>query len=225
MIYSDHKVIAFTYWVFRKILGPVIRLLWVKKVIGKNNIPKKGAAILAFNHQSFFDFLCFAAVCDRNVHFLTAEKFFESWFWKPLMILTGQIKVVRHDHEKTNLRNIVTRHINSGTLVGIFPEGTRSPYIDQMLKAFTGVAKFSLQHHIPVIPIGIKGTFEVMSRHMKAPNFKKVVEIHIGGQLYFDKYHDRHAEKDVCVYVTEKIIREIEKLSEKKYLYYESKFE
>src|SRR3989344_2109937 len=95
VIESDHVLITFAYWVLRRVCFFVIRPLLIRKVVGLSNIPKKGAAIIAFNHQSFFDFICFASVSPRNVHFLAAEKFFDGKILKFIMMLTGQIKVDR----------------------------------------------------------------------------------------------------------------------------------
>lgn len=221
---SDHPFVGVIYWLMRKVMGPIIKHFLIKRSIGLNNIPKSGSAILAFNHQSFFDFLCFAAITPRNVHFLAAEKFFEHFGWRILMLLTGQIKVNRSEHDKVLLHEEIRFHVNGGKLIGIFPEGTRSPYKDELLKAFTGVAQFALKYHIPIIPVGIIGTYDVMAKHMSKPLIKKIVEIHIGRSLDFFNYHGSHGDKKTCLYVTEKVIKEIEKLSGKKYPHYESKF-
>lgn len=61
------------YWIVKILFGPVVRLIWVKKVKGLNNIPKKGACIIAANHSSYFDFICLMAVLPRRIHFLAAE--------------------------------------------------------------------------------------------------------------------------------------------------------
>lgn len=218
---SDSRLVACTYFILRKILGPFIRLIWVKEVTGLQHIPKHGAAIIAFNHQSFFDFLCFSVAVPRNVHFLSAEKFFTHPQWKYLMMFTGQIKVERHVHDKSEVHESVRRHVACGTLIGIFPEGTRSPSKTEMLKAFTGVAKFALEHKVPVIPVGIKGTFDVHSKDTRKLAFKKIVEMHIGEPLHFSEHHGKHTDKQICLLVTEKVMKKIEKLSGKIYPHYE----
>jgi len=220
---SDHLFIAVIYWILRKVIGFPIRLFLINKTNGLSNIPKKGSGILAFNHQSFFDFLCFAAVTPRNIHFLSAEKFFEHKLWRIVMVLTGQIKVERNSHEKIGLYESIQKHVLKGTLIGIFPEGTRSPHKEEMLKAFTGVAQFALKHHIPIIPVGIIGTYSVMAKHDSKPHIKKIVDINIGLSLNFQEYHGKDNDKEICLYVTEKVMKELEKLSGKKYRHYESK--
>ncbi|MEN9649544.1 MAG: hypothetical protein RL094_511 [Candidatus Parcubacteria bacterium] len=218
---SDSKFIAFTYFVLRAILRPIIKTIWIKKTTGIQHIPTKGPAIIAFNHQSFFDFLCFSVVAPRNVHFLSAEKFFYHKLWKHLMKFTGQIKVERHVHDKSDVHESVRKHLAKGMLVGIFPEGTRSPHEHEMLKAFTGVGKFTLEHRVPVIPVGIKGTYAVLSNGTPKLQYNKVVEIHVGEPLHFSDHHGKHTDKQICQLVTEKVMKKIEVLSGKTYPHYE----
>jgi 1-acyl-sn-glycerol-3-phosphate acyltransferase len=220
IIKSDHLFIALTYFILRKIAGIFIRILWIKSVNGLENIPLDKSAILAFNHQSFLDFMAFAAVAPKNVHFLAAEKFFSHPILRSAMFFTGQIKVDRYGENKYETYVAVERHVQKNMLIGIFPEGTRSPHKSEMLKAFTGVAQFSLKHNIPIIPVGIVGTFEVWPKHQKFPKFSGDVEIKIGEPLYFDQYKGMHDDKNTCVNVTEKVMKEIERLSERSYPHY-----
>src|SRR3990167_11273626 len=157
--HHDSLFIRFTYSFIRVTLGTVIRLILVKKVDGMENMPKTGPLIVAFNHQSFFDFLCFISVSPRKIHFLSAEKFFSHPLWFPLLRLTAQIKVERDKHDKQELHELVYEHLNYNKVVGIFPEGTRSPDREDMLPAFIGVAEFAIRGNVPVLPVGIKGTY------------------------------------------------------------------
>jgi 1-acyl-sn-glycerol-3-phosphate acyltransferase len=218
---SDHPFISYLYWIIRKTSSLIVRPFWIKNIVGLKNIPRNGAAILAFNHQSFFDFICFAAISPRNIHYLAAEKFFYHPLTRLVMILTGQIKVNRNDHDKKGVHEMIEKHVKKGSLIGIFPEGTRSPHEKEMLKAFTGVAQFALKHKVPIIPIGIIGTYEVMAKHHKRPNFKKVVTINIGEPLHFHEHHGKYTDRLICTEVTEGVMSEIEKLSGKYYPHYE----
>ena len=56
------KITQISYFILRRILSPIIKFIWVKDIKGLENIPKKGPVILAFNHQSYFDFISFIAV-------------------------------------------------------------------------------------------------------------------------------------------------------------------
>lgn len=210
-------LVTLSYFLVRKVFSPIIRLIWIKKVTGLENIPSYGPAIIAFNHQSYFDFVCFIAISPRNIHFLSAEKFFNHKLWRIIMKITGQIKVDRLNHDKHETHKLVHEHLDAGKLIGIFPEGTRAQDKTLMLKAFTGVARYSVYKKVPVIPVGIKGTFDIMSRHDKKPRFRKIVEIHIGKPIDGHIYLKGELGDDEYERITNKIMLDISKLSGKMY--------
>jgi 1-acyl-sn-glycerol-3-phosphate acyltransferase len=199
------------YWIFKKLFSWIIKLLWIKKAEGLENIPRKGAFIVAANHSSYFDFISLVAVLPRRVYFLAAEKFYKSKFWYPLVAGSGQIKVDRGNSDKKEVYEKVFSLLNKGKVLGIFPEGTRSPD-GKIGKTFTGVAKFALTAKVPVVPVGITGAYEVMSRHDKHPNLKKNIVIKVGRPIYFDEYYGKNDDDLVLRRITDRIIEEIEKL-------------
>lgn len=138
------------------------------------------------------------------------------------MFITGQIKVDRGSHAKEGVHLSVGAHLNRGKLIGIFPEGTRSPDKERMLKAFTGVAQFALRHRVPIIPVGINGTYEVMAKNDKRPTIRRVVNINIGRALHFNEHYGKHSDSEICTRVTEMVMKDIELLSGKVYPHYES---
>lgn len=213
----DSLFLQFSYFFIKYTLGTLVRIIWVKKVEGIEKMPKNGPLIVAFNHQSFFDFICFISISPRKVHFLSAEKFFSHIFWSPLVRLMSQIKVDRNNHDKTELHELVHQHLDQNKVIGIFPEGTRSPHQYDMLPAFVGVAEFALRGKVPVLPVGIKGTYDIMAKHDTKPRFKKIVTIHIGDLLYFNEYHQSKLDRKTFRLVTNKIMNEISKLSAKNY--------
>ena len=218
---SHSTATSIIYGTIRRILRPFIQGIWIKKVTGLHNIPRRGSAILAMNHQSFFDFLTLSVVCPRNIHFLAAEKFFYHPVWKHIMMVTGQIKVERTSTDKAGVHQLVETHVQKNTLLGIFPEGTRSESKTHMLKAYTGIAKYALTHRIPIIPVGIIGADDVLSKTGKKVNTAKVIEIHIGEALHFDEYFEKEISKETCTLVTEKVMKKISNLSNKIYTHYE----
>lgn len=203
---------AFFFFLLRKILYLPVKFLLIKELEGFEKIPKTEAAILVFNHQSFFDFICFIAVSPRNVYYLTAEKFYSHPVWKPIMQLTGQIKVERVSKDKNLVHKEVYEHLRQGHLVGIFPEGTRSPHKDTMLPGYTGAARYALETGISVIPIGICGTYELWSRHQKIPTIEKDVSFHVGEPINPKDY----AEHDDARYIkTAAIVERLAVLSKR----------
>ncbi|MFA5127222.1 MAG: lysophospholipid acyltransferase family protein, partial [Patescibacteria group bacterium] len=146
--------------------------------------PKKGSFIIAANHSSYFDFIFLYVFIPRRITFLAAEKFFASRFWRPFMKITGQIKVDRGSGDKGGVYEQVDELISKNGVLGIFPEGTRSRS-GKIQKAYSGVAKFANKYNIPIVPVGISGTYEIMSPHDNFPKFKKG-KINIGASLIVD---------------------------------------
>lgn len=214
--YEETRFAKWGYSLIRKIIGPIVRLLWVGKIEGLHNIPKEGPIIVACNHESYFDFLCFSAISPRKIHYLAAEKFFTSRLWKPLMQITGQIRVDRGNPDKSKVFGQIFSALEQGRMIGIFPEGTRSRD-GKMLKAFTGVAQIALKAKVPILPVGVKGTYEIMSPHDKFPKFNKKAHLHIGEPMHFKEFYDLvHTDKHFRI-VTDKVMVTISNLCGKKY--------
>lgn len=222
MTESHQPLTRISYFLTRKLLAPIIKKIWIKKVTGLKNIPKKGPIIVAFNHQSFFDFICFSVISPRNIHYLAAEKFFTHKVLRYVMFLTGQIRVNRLNSDKSDVHSAVSRHLSSGLAIGIFPEGTRSPHKHEMLKGFTGIAKYAISHKVPIVPVGIIGTYDVMSKHDRKPKFSKEVEIHVGEPIFFSEHYNQPLDQKLFTLLTEKVMKKIEKLSGKVYPHYEN---
>src|SRR3989338_7246236 len=184
--FRHNPLVSIAYFIIRKVFGPIVRLIWIKEVSGIKHIPRYGPAIAAFNHQSYFDFLCFIAVSPRNIHFLSAEKFFEHKLWKPLMKITGQIKVIRGESEHhLAVHNLVHKHLDASKFIGIFPEGTRAP------------------------------DNEKMSRHDKKPKFTKMVSIKIGEPIDLSHHNHEKVTREEYRKITNEIMFKIAELSGK----------
>lgn len=208
------------YWLIRFFVGPIVRLIWVKKVTGLENIPTKDPVIVAFNHQSYFDFICFIAVSPRNIYYLSAEKFFDKPLWNFLLRVTGQIPVVRKSNDKRETHDIVHLYLDEGKMIGIFPEGTRANDNITMLRAYPGVVRYAIEKKIPVVPVGIIGTFEILPRTKDFPKFKKIVKINVGKPIYFSEYYSAKLDKNELGVLVDKVMLEIAKLSGKIYPYH-----
>ena len=160
------------FWLFLKfvLLGPWLRLMFRPKVTGLEHIPREGGAIIASNHVSFLDGLMLPLVVPhRRVMYLTKVKYID----KPVLrwILTGAGVIPVATDDLGAARSAVTaaaEAVHSGRLVGIFPEGTRSPD-GRLHRGKTGVARVALASGGPVIPAGITGTDRALPRGSKLP--------------------------------------------------------
>jgi 1-acyl-sn-glycerol-3-phosphate acyltransferase len=194
----------------------LVRLIWIKKINGLENLPKNQPLIIAANHQSYFDFISLISVLPFKVVFLAAEKFWSSNFWRPIVEATGQIKVERDSKDKEKAMRLATGVLEKGGVLGIFPQGTRSRS-GEIEKTYTGVAKIALASRAMVVPVGIRGAYRVFSPCMKRPKFKKIIEIHIGKPMDFTSFSKQEKNPDLYRKLTNKIMTEIAELSNKKY--------
>jgi 1-acyl-sn-glycerol-3-phosphate acyltransferase len=138
------------YWVVKAILGPFLALLFRPWAEGTENVPREGAAILASNHLSFSDHFFGPLPLPRKVTFLAKSEYFTGRGLKGLVSKAffsgvGQIPVDRSGG-KASERALATglRVLSAGKLLGIYPEGTRSPD-GRLYRGHTGVARRDLR--------------------------------------------------------------------------------
>jgi 1-acyl-sn-glycerol-3-phosphate acyltransferase len=152
------------------VLGPLLRLLWRPRTEGLANIPAAGGAILAANHVSFLDPLLLPLVVPRRrVMFLAKSRYIDKRYLGWFLRGVGVIPV--SPQEPGGVADAVSAGVaavRAGHLVGIFPEGTRSPD-GQLRRGKTGVARIALAAGVPVIPAAIIGTGRAFPRGARLP--------------------------------------------------------
>jgi 1-acyl-sn-glycerol-3-phosphate acyltransferase len=210
-----------------KIFSGIIIKPFTRKVIGKVNLPKT-PFIAAANHASFADdFLL-------NYHIMYASKrkfriFVNSRFYKSRLIkayldhyncipvdVSKDVKN-KEKRKKTNESafKLAIKALKQGYNFHIFPEGGRSSD-GKLKKAKLGVARVSLEAKVPVVPIGIIGSHEILPKGKKFPRLKRA-DIIIGKPLNFEKYNGK--DYKTLEEVTRIIMKEIAKLTNQKYIY------
>jgi 1-acyl-sn-glycerol-3-phosphate acyltransferase len=214
------------WWLMKFVLlGPLLRVLYRPKATGLDSIPADGPAIIAANHQSFLDDLLLPLVVPkRKVVFLAKAEYFDKWYLRWFFKGANVIPVRRESKSAAEdaLRAGV-RALREGKLVGIFPEGTRSPD-GRLYRGKTGVARMALEARVPVIPAALIGTYELMPYDRKIPKAGQT-EVRFGKPLRFDRHFDTPADRFVLRSVTDEIMYEIMLLTGQEYVdEYASKF-
>jgi 1-acyl-sn-glycerol-3-phosphate acyltransferase len=207
------------YWLLRNIfLGPLLRLLYRPKARGLENIPAEGPVILAANHLSFIDSLFIPLVVKRKVVFLGKADYFSnartSWFFKA----AGVIPVRREGGSASEAAiQAGVRELQSGHVVGIYPEGTRSPD-GRLYRGKTGVARMALLARCPVVPVATFGTRELQPIGRKMPKLSGRIEVHFGKPLSFERFFGQEADRFVLRSITDEVMYEIMMLSGQEYV-------
>ncbi|MGH7857881.1 MAG: lysophospholipid acyltransferase family protein [Candidatus Binatia bacterium] len=168
------------YGVIKVVLGGVMRRSYRVDVEGIENVPAVGAGIVAANHISFLDSLFIPMVIPRRVTYLAKAEYWDSWKTRWFFDLVGQIPVRRQDSEKAQAAlEAGLQVLGYGGLLGIYPEGTRSPD-GRCYRAKTGVVRMAAQAECPVVPVGLVGTREIMAKDAKMPRMTGNVTLRFG---------------------------------------------
>lgn len=178
------------------------KIVYRVKIIGKGNIPKKGAIIFCGNHRSYLDAPLIVATAGRHMYFMGKEELRKVPIFRFLGAVFGVIFVKRDSKDITSLK-ISLKHLKNGECIALFPEGTRNG-MEKGEKVKNGVAYFALNSDAQIIPVGIKGG--------EKP-FKKVY-ITYGKPMEFEEEKKNRRDKDVMEKVTDTIMDEIIELSE-----------
>jgi 1-acyl-sn-glycerol-3-phosphate acyltransferase len=211
------------YWAVKAIIGPLLRLIFRPWSEGTENVPREGAAILASNHLSFSDHFFGPLPLPRKVVFLAKAEYFTGRGVKGLLSKAffrglGQIPVDRSGGEASE-RALRTglRVLAGGHLLGIYPEGTRSPD-GRLFRGKTGVARLALEARVPVIPMAMIGGFEFQPPGRVTPRLSIRPGVKFGKGLDFSRYYGLEDDHIVLRAVTDEIMYELMKLSGQEYV-------
>lgn len=211
------------YWVMKRIfLGPVLKLLFRPWVKGLDNIPHEGAAILASNHLSFSDSIFMPLMVPRPVIFLAKSEYFTGTGLKGKLTalffrLTNQLPMDRSGGAASALSlNAGMDVLTHGGLLGIYPEGTRSPD-GKLYRGKVGVARLALQAQVPVIPVAMIGTDKVQPIGKRMPHIRRIGMI-FGEPLDFSRYYGLEDDRLIQRSVTDEIMYELMRLSGQEYV-------
>jgi 1-acyl-sn-glycerol-3-phosphate acyltransferase len=206
-------------WVF---LGPLLRLFFRPEVEGKENIPAQGGALLASNHLAVADSFFLPLTLSRRVTFPAKLEYFtqpgikgrfKKWFFTGM----GQIPIDRSGGAAAQAAlDTGIRLLREGHLLGIYPEGTRSPD-GRLYKGKTGLARMVLEAKVPVVPVAMFGTDKANPIGSKMWRPHKI-RIKIGKPLDFSRYEGLSGDRFVERSITDEIMYALMELSGQEYV-------
>ena len=211
------------YFLLKNIfLGPILKVLFRPWVRGSEKIPSDGAAILASNHLSFSDSIFLPLMLRRPVVFLAKSEYFTGkglkgtltrWFF----IGTGQLPIDRSGGKASEAAlNTGLKVLSQDQLLGIYPEGTRSPD-GRLFRGRTGIARMVLEAKVPVFPVAMIDTEKVQPIGRKLPRIRRIGVV-VGEPLDFSRFAGMEGDRLVLRAVTDEISYELMKLSGQEYI-------
>ncbi|MEI8260922.1 MAG: lysophospholipid acyltransferase family protein [Actinomycetes bacterium] len=211
------------FWVLKHVLvGPWLRVLFRPWVEGIENFPTQGPAIVASNHLSFSDSFFCPLVVSRHITFLAKDEYFtgrgvKGWFTKVFFSSVGQVPVDRSGGRASEAAIRTGLGIlNRGLILGIYPEGTRSPN-GNLYRGKTGVARMAMDGNVPVIPVAMINTFEIQPPGQTWPRLRRV-GIRFGEPITFARYDGLENDRFVLRSATDQLMYSLMSLSGQQYV-------
>lgn len=211
------------YWFFKHlIIGPFMKTVYRPWVEGAENIPATGPVIIVGNHLSVIDSFIMPLMIDRRVYFLAKSDYFtgkglKGWLVKSFMLGVGQLPIDRSGGKASEASlNTGLSVLDRGEVLGIYPEGTRSPDA-RLYRGRTGVARLVLESGAIVVPAVMIDTEKAMPIGAKFPKIRRIGTV-IGKPLDFSRFEGMSADRFVLRSVTDEIMLEMRKLSGQEYV-------
>ena len=210
------------WWSKYVLLGPLLRLYCRPTIEGLEHIPTTGAAILASNHLAVADSFLLPLQVPRRITFLAKREYFtepgfKGFLKKQFFSGVGQVPIDRSGGNAAQAAmDTAVRLLREGKLLGIYPEGTRSPD-GRLYKGKTGVARMALEAGVPVIPVAMIGTDKVnpIGSKMWRPGH---VHVKVGAPLDFSRYEGMAGDRFIERSMTDEIMYALMELSGQTYV-------
>lgn len=151
------------YYFFSRLAIPFYYLFFGGKIIGKENIPKKGKCILAGKHMGYFDAFLLCSSTHRPLHFIAKKELFSNFITRWFFNIMHLIPVDRKNKNPKAYQE-VKKILNDNRIICIFPEGTFNKEGNDMLPFKTGTVKFALENDCEIVPFAISGKYKIWSR-------------------------------------------------------------
>jgi len=147
-------------WFGRLILFFATRTVYCVHVIGRDNFPEKGGALLVCNHMSFVDAALLVAATDRPIRFIMHQDIYDHPVVKPFAKMVRAIPISGEQHPRELLQSLhaASDALRNGEAVCIFAEGqiTRT---GQLLPFRRGLERIMKGAAAPIIPVNLDGVW------------------------------------------------------------------
>jgi 1-acyl-sn-glycerol-3-phosphate acyltransferase len=177
---------------FTRLVMKILKFLFLDAtVLGMENFPKKGPAVVAINHLGDADAVLLGASFPYMIDAMGKIELNDHWFVGPIFRAYGIIYVHRGLPDRKALRAALDG-LAEGRLVLIAPEGRQS-LIGGLEEGNEGAAFLALKSGAPILPVAMTGT---ENAHIFA-NMKKLkrsrVTLHVGKPFYITEQANRQA--------------------------------
>ncbi|MFC7620748.1 lysophospholipid acyltransferase family protein [Microlunatus sp. GCM10028923] len=204
------------------VVRPLVKVLFKPWIEGEENIPAKGPVLIASNHLSAGETFLIPAMIRRSMSFPAKMELFTATSVPGRLLglfLRGVgIRPIDRSGGRVSTSDMdqVADILREGGVLGIFPEGTRSPD-GRLYKGKTGVARLVLQTGATVVPTATVNTQLVPTRLFRIPWMHRP-GLRFGKPLRFDQYAGAGNDREVLRWITDEVMNSIMELSGQEYV-------
>jgi len=170
------------YAFVRALVYGICKVLFRVRISGQELVPATGAFIVAPSHRSYLDTPFASFITPRRIRFMAKEELFASSFGAKLFTALGGIPVKRGSASARSAMKAIQAALEAGEAAAVFPEGTRrhGPDIGEL---FDGTAYLAVKLGIPIVPVGIGGSEEILASGSKVPRLHRV-SVRVGPPIF-----------------------------------------
>lgn len=177
---AARKGAGWTYTLVRILVTLPTLLIYRMRAIGRENVPKSGALVLAPNHFSQMDHFFVGIYLRRKIRFMAKSQLFGTPVLTYIYKHGGAFPVRRGHHDEEAFKTAFTI-LEQGEMVLVYAEGGRSRS-GKLGEVKPGLGRIALESGVPVVPVAIYGSEGV--RRWKRFRFPKVT-VQFGEPLSF----------------------------------------
>lgn len=188
-----------TPWWYRAlwVVGFVIfKLLFRLSIEGKEKIPSEGGVVIAANHRSYLDPVILALLVPHRINFMAKEELFRNPIFGYFIRKLGAFPLRRDSLDKSAYQKAL-RVLKKGGVLALFPEGTRS-LSGKLGNLKQGSIRIAIYSKVPIIPVVIRGTEEVLAPGRKIIKLEKI-RVKIGDPILPQEWERREKRADTTL--------------------------
>ncbi|HQP91210.1 MAG TPA: lysophospholipid acyltransferase family protein [Candidatus Omnitrophota bacterium] len=195
------------FYYFARFLCAVFCVLFFRiRIYGRENVPKKGAFILAGNHVSYLDPVVFGVSCPRVISYMARSTLFNNKIFGWIITHCHTFPVKREGGDIGAFREAL-RRLKKGVGLLVFPEGTRS-LTGELGKARAGIGLLIKKSGVPVLPAYADGSKNAWPKGAKFPRPVRIT-VHFGKLIDFNMNQELSDQE-----VAEKVMDQIRRIKE-----------
>ncbi|MTI55338.1 lysophospholipid acyltransferase family protein [Geosporobacter ferrireducens] len=186
------------YTFARNLMKIYVDLFYRIEVENLHYIPKEGACIVCSNHIHNLDPVIIGTTIPRKMTYMAKEELFGIKILGAIIRKLGMIPVNRDGADLSAIKNSL-KALNSGKVLGIFPEGTRKKK-GAPSNVKPGLAMIAIKGKVPIVPVAIISDYKL---------FRKI-KVKVGAPLSFEEYYGQKLSVDTYQELSQKVMEQIE---------------